>query len=87
MANPNRISWQQLREKNPAAFEQFLEIVMEYVCPMEQDDFIIEEVEGKLFTDGTFPGDHNGIRQMWDGEDWDDVGYDEDDEDEDDDEG
>ncbi len=65
------LTWQELEEKNPKAFRKLMESAMDYVC-----EELVIEIEGTtLITDGCFTGSEYGgtIKQMWNGEDWEEV--------------
>jgi hypothetical protein len=82
-----KLTWRELRELNPAAFQAHMESVLDYT--EETDNLKIEQREdGKLFIDGCYPGDEygGGIRTEWTGEYFEEVSFEDEDEEQDDDE-
>ena len=67
-----KLSWRQLQKLNPKAFEQFMESALDYVSGPDQEGFSLHERNGKLYTNGSFPGNEwgGGILQVWNGRNW-----------------
>jgi hypothetical protein len=66
-----KLTWRELKALNPAAFEQYVESLLDYVEEAESLETFTTP-NGELFQDGCYPGDEYGgsLLLAWTGDSW-----------------